>query len=240
MLIEYSTICDIGRHREINQDSIYAYSGNNWAIFVIADGMGGHSEGERASTEITNAYKMWIDQDKENLSGYSLKYLTSLVKQILLETNERIYHDNEDGIICGSTAVILFIVNGAYILLSVGDSRCYELRHKFLRRCLFQLNTDEVNIVSPYNKKLTNAVGVRVPLNYKIMTAALPSKSLLLLCTDGVYNYCSVNQLCRIMSRSDRIGLEGAVNEIKGSVYLADAKDNFSAILVRVNSITKA
>ena len=50
MKIFYSGICDRGSKRKVNQDSIWmsANRDNTMNLFVVADGMGGHSKGEYA------------------------------------------------------------------------------------------------------------------------------------------------------------------------------------------------
>ena len=49
--------------RDINQDAIYAAAKKGRGIFVVADGMGGHSGGEIASSAIVNGIRNWWDSN---------------------------------------------------------------------------------------------------------------------------------------------------------------------------------
>ena len=53
MKIECLGLCETGLVRKVNQDSIFLKLNDYAGIFVVADGMGGHSHGEIASQMIT-------------------------------------------------------------------------------------------------------------------------------------------------------------------------------------------
>lgn len=48
----YKTFTEKGLKRKTNQDRITAYTNENISLFAVADGMGGHSDGEYASQQI--------------------------------------------------------------------------------------------------------------------------------------------------------------------------------------------
>ena len=67
---------DIGKAREVNEDSYYITedSLSNMQLFILADGMGGYNGGEIASKLAINAAKSYIEhnfndvpKDKESL-----------------------------------------------------------------------------------------------------------------------------------------------------------------------------
>lgn len=238
MEITFDLICETGLVRNVNQDAVFTKTGNDWGMFIVADGMGGHSEGERASREIVEAYAEWLEEEEPGFENYDLMELIEKIKEIISGANEKIFLQTPPGQICGSTVVILMIIKNLYILISVGDSRCYELQKKFFRSSLHQLTKDEVwgtalgKNGSGMEGKLTNAVGIRRQLQMNIFTAALPENQVFCLCTDGVYKYCSEECLRDAMVRAGKNRLEEAMRRIKETVCKNGAKDNFSAVLV--------
>lgn len=61
MKIVYQGISETGSRRMINQDRIGMFAVEDAALFAVADGMGGHIAGERASNEIIFGLKDWWD-----------------------------------------------------------------------------------------------------------------------------------------------------------------------------------
>ena len=56
--IGYAT--DMGNKRKVNQDSIMIFEMDNIALLLIADGMGGMSDGEKVSWIAAKEMKLWI------------------------------------------------------------------------------------------------------------------------------------------------------------------------------------
>lgn len=235
MEIRYSTVCDKGKSRKQNQDAVYARRGNEWGFFVVADGMGGHSEGARASSMIIDAYKSWLEEEAPGLGSRSVSDLFTELRSVLDLANKEIYEQTSYGEICGSTVVVLVVRKNDYILLSVGDSRCYELRKKLFGSSLVQLTCDEISDQPGAERgKLTNAVGVRASLRCNIMAGRVGQRHLFFLCTDGVYKACSDNELQGALKSITEDSLPDVGERIKDMVYEKGAKDNLSAIIISV------
>lgn len=235
MEIDYSAICDMGKIRKENQDSVYAHTGEGWGIFVVADGMGGHAEGARASKTVTNMFKEWTKDDGLKLAECTTSHIFSEVRKIIEKANDRILNGSDEGELCGSTAVVLIITNENYVLLSVGDSRCYELKEKIWRYSLYRMTQDEiVNEPGSEYGKLTNAVGIRTPLRCNIISGSLRKKHIFFMCSDGVYKFCDEEELVSIIRRNKKKNLGVISREIKDLIYQHGAKDNLSAIVISV------
>lgn len=233
MRIEYALICDIGKCRHENQDAVYAKTGNDWGIFVVADGMGGHSEGGRASAAIAAAFEVWTEKMQAQLCNCESSFLFAELRRVLCEVNDKIFADTEEGKLCGSTAVVLMIIREMYILLSAGDSRCYEVKRNFLKSTLRQLSYDEIcTIPGKDYGKLTNAVGTRIPLKCRLISGTVNKNHTFFLCSDGVYKFCSEEELLKVVKNA-KVDLKGSMEkDIKKLVYEKGAKDNFTAVLV--------
>lgn len=236
MKIEYASVCDIGKCRKENQDAVYTKTGDGWGIFVVADGMGGHSEGGRASTAIVEAFELWIENIQTRALECEISFLFSELRRVLSEVNDMIFADTEAGKLCGSTAVVLLVIREIYILLSVGDSRCYELKKGFPGSTLNQLSTDEICTVPGKDYgKLLNAVGTEVPLKCRLISGEVKKKHIFFLCSDGVYKFCSEKELLNILKNIKGNFSEAVTAKIKKLVYQKGAKDNFTAIIVAVS-----
>ncbi|MBE5961755.1 MAG: serine/threonine-protein phosphatase [Lachnospiraceae bacterium] len=156
MKIVYQGISETGSRRAVNQDRIGMFAGEDAALFAVADGMGGHIAGEKASNEIIFGLKDWWHVHfckervrKEELEGtFQLDgtgtekvETTSVIGQedacefedyvkslsgCLQQINQKIYQIYNGKEICGSTVIILFLYRGEYAILWAGDSRIYE------------------------------------------------------------------------------------------------------------------
>ena len=97
---------DVGKVREINEDSYYiSESLDEVQLYIIADGMGGYNGGEIAS---------------------SLEYANMVVYEKSKENKEL------NGM--GTTLDICLIYNNKAYIGHVGDSRIYRIRKDFIRK----------------------------------------------------------------------------------------------------------
>lgn len=241
--MKYVALSDKGKARKINQDSIFATSDKNAGLFIVADGMGGHSQGEKASQLIVRRMSEWWEVfQKENNSSSFMQIMNSL-KNTAKEVNEEIYQDYNRDDICGSTMVLLFIYKGAYGIISAGDSRIYL----YYRWKLRQMTVDEVWEKQPdltsFERKsgwerchgrLYNAVGIRKEMQFHIVTDQWKTGMIFLICSDGLYKYCQKRFLinCMRKARLNR-NLQSSAKALLSAVYEQDAEDDISLILVK-------
>ena len=128
---------DVGKVREINEDSYYiSESLDEVQLYIIADGMGGYNGGEIASSLAIKSAKNYIennfaqaDKDKESiiqLVASSLEYANMVVYEKSKENKEL------NGM--GTTLDICIIYNNKAYIGHVGDSRIYRIRKDFIRK----------------------------------------------------------------------------------------------------------
>jgi protein phosphatase len=127
-----------GNVRENNEDNCYADPQQR--IFIVADGLGGQSAGERASAMAVDIIPRRLARELDFTTG-GLKAVTAAVEKSLVNANTEIMaisevepgHRN-----MGTTAVLLLHAGNSLYTANVGDSRAYEYRGGKLR----QLTTD--------------------------------------------------------------------------------------------------
>lgn len=241
--MEYRGICDIGLERTMNQDAIFMAADGDIGLFCVADGMGGHSHGERASREIVDTLALWWKEFQESAYDYDFSRMMYSLNQVVEKANRAIHRMTEGRQISGSTVVVLFICQERYGILSAGDSRIYLCDWARVR----QLTVDEVwenqvnlNLNSrvkkqhPNRGKLVNAIGIAEDVRITSSTDQSRGGMTFMLCSDGLYKMCSDRFIARTLKECRRGALDVIVSKLLRKVYEGGAKDNISIVLVRV------
>lgn len=237
----FSGFSETGAVREINQDSILMKSDGDMGLFCVADGMGGHSEGERASQTIIGCLENWWNSfEKDEFEGDFGRIVFSL-SQAIEQANQTIFSMTPPGEICGSTLVALLVFQDKYGIINAGDSRIY-MRHK---RKVQQATIDDTwenqsdNLLSDKEKmnsanfgKLVNAVGASNQVKLTTRTDMLTPGDTFALCSDGVYKYCTEKLFLKEVKKANGLSLMQTLAKIKENVYTNGARDNLSLILV--------
>lgn len=246
-------LCDgfseTGMRRTINQDAVGMFFKDDCGLFLVSDGMGGHSEGERASQEIQKACQNWWDGRLQEEGGAGFSETVSQLKELLAQANRTIWDETSQEEICGATVVLLWIQQQSYALLWAGDSRCYLAQHKLLGTQIRQLTIDDVwenlpelsqqyskdEILSHPNRgKLVRAAGVHKNFTCTVQTGAQDKGMLFALVSDGVYKYMEPEKLRAVLKQAVRgEDFTRPLREIRDRVYENQAPDNLSCILVK-------
>ena len=109
MEILYDGITDSGLKRNINQDAIGMFCYGEVGLYFVADGMGGHANGEAASGMIRDGMSRWWEEQKNSWNPGRFEDYMELLRQELLEINREIWEKYNQGQVCGSTVMILFL-----------------------------------------------------------------------------------------------------------------------------------
>lgn len=184
MNIDHSTYTNRGG-RPINEDSLFCRSD----CFLVADGLGGHENGEVASAQAVNY-----------ISGnYSGNIGDEELSRLLAGADEAVRSDGEDG---KSTLAALFFSEDKARFANVGDSRVYYFRQgKIFARTkdhsvcqaaveMGELALDEVRS-SDDRSGLFKVLGASQPLKVPKPYEPIPVRDgdAFLLCSDGFWEY---------------------------------------------------
>lgn len=229
---------DIGLIRQTNEDS---YACIHPDLFLVADGMGGHVAGEVASKMAVQAVVEYLRQNLQ--PGLTPR---GLLEQAIARANELIYQlsKSRDDYAGMGTTVSAVYLDGANVYWGhVGDSRVYLLRDSHL--C--QLTNDHSlvwelvqsgNITKaeahthPQRNMLTRAVGTGKTIQVDTGVTGWQKGDYLLLCTDGLTNMLSEQEICRLIKEGQLDG-EKTVNLLIAEANRAGGLDNITAILLK-------
>lgn len=257
--LRFGHFSDPGRVRENNQDSIFtmtaALSGADnqveMGLFIIADGMGGHEDGERASAMTAQSVARTISndvfmpvltqdlQDSEQERPAIADVLQSAVQRANALLAERV----PDG---GTTLTAALLIGNQTYLAHVGDSRAYMIvgdeieqitrDHSLVQR-LIELDQLTPEDAVNYQQKnvLYRAVGQSENLDVDAIFRHIPSGGRMLLCTDGLWNLVSNQEMLKIIKEHEN-DLQGACEALVALANERGGSDNISVILVRLSS----
>jgi protein phosphatase len=228
---------DVGRVRAQNQDCFAV--GLDGRLMVVADGMGGHSAGEVASTWAVEAFvDLVLDRAAENapLGGaVLLEALESAQQRIsraaMLESAFR-------GM--GTTFVAGLVSGDVLHVTHVGDVRAYLYRDG----CLSQLTRDHSTIQMlvdrgeilpeeardhPCRNEVTQALGQGQKFDPSAAEIELRTKDRILLCCDGLWGELEEDGIIAALRDNDTP--QGCVMELVTGAKICGGNDNITAVV---------
>lgn len=237
---------DVGQKRKNNQDAFLTEElADGSALLLVCDGMGGERGGAVASELALQAAAQSLRQSvrgqmKENSIRRALECAGAAANAAVFDAASQ--DVSLRGM--GTTLICAVVQNRCAHFLHAGDSRAYLMRDDLLTQLtvdhtVVQMLVDRGEIsesdamVHPQRHYITRAVGVEKQLRYDIFSIDLAPGDALLLCSDGLYNYLSPEDLCALTSVSLRCGsaepLIRRANENGGG-------DNITAVICRTSN----
>jgi type VI secretion system protein ImpM len=237
--IESTGATDAGPVREENQDN-FAVAENN-RLWAVADGMGGHRDGDVASQMVVDALRAIEPAGSLNASLEAIRVALARVNADL----QRSALEASDPEIGGSTVVVLIIRGSEFAVCWAGDSRAYLFRDGALK----QLTRDHVeaplsaeeeadSLVALVGRtgEITRAVGGRELLELDQVVDAVVEGDRFLLCSDGLYDALDEAAITDCMKLATS---KEASNKLIALARDAGARDNVTAVVVDVRPQTQ-
>lgn len=204
---------NIGLSRKENQDRVCTATINeNTVLAVVCDGMGGQNAGSEASGK---ASQIIFDRiTKVFRSDFDTKSIRNLLLSSVTTANSVIYDmavSSSEMIGMGTTCVIALVSGNRLYAVNVGDSRLYVINHE-----IRQISKDHTIVMRMYEKGeitkeqlknhpqrnyITKAVGVSNNIEPDYFEIELCENSSVLLCTDGLSNYCDEADIFQIAKK---------------------------------------
>lgn len=192
--VEAYGLSDIGRVRTCNEDAFGLDP--ELSFYVVADGMGGHGNGEVASKIAVDAFAGHLREELEKADGVSTEMLRRAIKHAHARVLRAV---EEDGTLVGmGTTIVGVLVNGEKLLIAhVGDSRAYRLRggrfelltddHTWVNQQVAAgYMSEEQARVHPLKNVVTRALGGESEVEVETDEIELEEGDVYLLCSDGL------------------------------------------------------
>lgn len=235
--LKQSSACvtNAGAVRELNEDACLTLPDSG--LWVVADGVGGHHEGEIASRLIVDKLSRINTHDR-------LSQLVNEVEDRVQEVHQDLVRRAAAGgkdMIIGSTFAALLAVTRFAVCLWAGDSRVYRLRDGLLDQItrdhshveeLIEQGTLQRELAEdhPWANVITRAVGAGEKLFLDAEFLELRRGDRYLICSDGLYKEVSESDMADHLQYGDSMSI------CKTLVALAldkGASDNVTVVVIK-------
>ncbi len=219
---------DTGLKRKMqpNEDCTFATQGvrdlagevqETFGLFVVADGLGGHADGQQAShlateTLVDDVFPQLKEQQE---CGASLQ---TLLIEGVHHANEVVYQRNQERASqrgdMGTTITTVLIAGSEAHIANVGDSRTYLFRsgmglrqltrdHSLVAQMVLDgdLHADDI-YTHPQRHVITRSLGAVPSIEIDVFAEQLQDGDVFLLCSDGLWEMVRDAALARVLSSS--------------------------------------
>ena len=246
--ISYGSVCDIGDKKPTNQDCVFSkhamVNDKALGLFIVADGVGGLSNGDVISNIIVLHFEKWFNRiidgeiSPENYIS-ELDRAINIVNKMAYDYSESISEK------MGSTLALLFTVDDTYHIRNVGDSRIYYVdRQSKLRQLSYDHSyvaelvrngeiTEREARVHPKKNVLLSCIGVKPEITFYSSKGSIEKENAFIVCSDGFYNYASADKLSDVL-KNKKIDEQKRAEQLRECISVGNAKDNVSIIAVKI------
>lgn len=209
--MRYSYITDPGKVRERNEDSVNVVKNSSGEVLLaVADGMGGHKDGEVASSIALNHI---ATRFKEISSVGNKEDAINWIQEIVKEANALIYkyvsmHKESAGM--GTTMVVAILSKTFLLIGNIGDSSGFVIKNNKLHKVTVDHTLVNLLVKSgeiseedaknhPKKNVLMKALGASVDVDMDIFNVELGVDGIML-CSDGLTNMLDNDSIEKILN----------------------------------------
>ncbi|MGQ9627799.1 MAG: Stp1/IreP family PP2C-type Ser/Thr phosphatase, partial [Anaerolineae bacterium] len=257
IFLRSACLTDVGLIRRLNEDSLlilertqaFKSESRSVGLYAIADGMGGHSAGEVASSLAisaleSKAVKYMAKVEKMAQDEWAIStWLEEAFNQASQAVFERRMAARTD---MGTTLVSALVIGDTAYIANVGDSRAYL----FTARGMEQITTDhslverlvEIGQISaeeartyPHRNVIYNVIGNRPEAEADIFIRRLQPGDMLLLCSDGLSGMVQDKEMESILRTSSEP--YEACRRLVEAANFHGGEDNITVIIVQLMEV---
>jgi protein phosphatase len=240
--LHHGAATDVGRVRTVNEDSLLVAP----PVFVVADGMGGHSGGDVASRMVVEEFARLAEQYDPDRGAEQVSEAFTRAQTRIVEYGDA-HRAAQPGWHAGTTAVVAALVEEdgvpQWLLANLGDSRIYRLAggtldqvsvdHSVVQELVDSGQISEAEAaVHPERHVITRALGSPAGIHPDFFLLPVAAAERLLLCSDGVSGMIEDGEIEQIL-RSVPDPRDAADALVRAAVE-AGGRDNATAVVVDV------
>ncbi|MEY2848524.1 MAG: hypothetical protein RI885_1189 [Actinomycetota bacterium] len=244
VVLTFDAATDLGAVRRLNEDSFIAAP----PIFAVADGMGGHAFGDRASRVVVEAFATAFGVDAPASADGVLDVIRSANRAVVSLTA-----DTPD-VVSGTTlAGLAFVSVGRrdtfhWMAFNIGDSRVY----RWDGRTLTQLTVDHSAVqelvddgaisradaaAHPDRNVVTRALGAEGEVDPDVWLLPATGRQRFLVCSDGLTRELSDDEIARVLVFHEGTTVDAdepitLSQRLVGAAIAAGGSDNVTVISV--------
>lgn len=236
---------DRGKVRQHNEDNGGIFINTEGVhLAIVADGMGGHRAGDVASMMTIDILKeSWEQSSQIETANDADEWLRTHISKV----NTALFKHAEENSECqgmGTTIVAAICTERFATIANIGDSRCYLNNESGFKQI-----TEDHSLVNelvrtgqitkedaenhPRKNVLLRALGTEIKVDIDISTVMFEEDDLLLLCSDGLSNKLSEQEMLEILKND-----QSFENKADTFIDLANhhgGEDNITLVLVQYN-----
>ncbi len=237
-----------GQVREQNEDACISPSETEQAVyqrgylFAVADGMGGYSGGQDASTvALQTLYEQFYTAaatDVQSVLGQAVQAANMAVRRMSMQPGQ----DTR----MGTTLVAVVFHQHIALVAHVGDSRAYQVRQGTITQMTVDHSVVQERVLAgelsaeqarafPGKNVLTRSLGSKstVQADYAILSDLAPN-DIFVLCSDGLSNQVTDAEIAQVVSQMQP---DEAAQTLTSLANERGGPDNITVIVVQINAL---
>jgi serine/threonine protein phosphatase PrpC len=245
----------VERQQEPNEDTISITRGvmpsapsKSFALFMVADGMGGQARGQEASRLAVQLVAEYVSSALRSKQGTSETLLPSLKEGVQFANRVLHQRNQEQSTDMGTTMTATLVVDATAYVAHIGDSRLYLYREP---GGLSQITQDHSLVAAlaaagvirpediythPRRNLIYRCLGEKASVEVDACALPLAAGDILLLCSDGLWEMVRDQQIATILT-SPTPDPSHTAHALMQAALAGGGEDNISAIVVKVSKL---
>ncbi len=230
----------IGLKRANNEDNVVTVvptdaqvMAQKGALFVVADGMGGHAKGDVASELAVNTIRDTYYQDTRSDIATVLREAVEQANKVIFDSDKHM----------GTTCVAVVLKESTVYIANTGDSFVYLIRTGQMRQLAEDHSwvaeqvrtgamTREEAEAQGKGNVIVRCLGETRDVEVYVGTEQVQDKDILVLCTDGLHGLVSEDEIRAIAEQYEP---EESVQRLIARANENGGTDNITAAVIRVS-----